>query len=147
MRNPPLPAALCLIAVPALADAPAGWKSYADKSGKCLISTPADWKQTELGAGFIASPDKHAQAFVDGGDLPYPTFKQVLLPMDQFKGAKVMKNTDSLYYAELKGNNPAKRTLYVIMPRGKAGTCRTEITFDNKTEDTAKKIGDSLKVK
>ena len=50
-------------------------------------------------------------------------------------------------YAELKGNNPSKRTLYVITARGKAGTCRTEITFDNKTEDTAKKIGDSLRVK
>jgi hypothetical protein len=125
MRNTALAAALCLVAAPALADVPAGWKSHADN----------------------ASPDQHAQAFVDGGDLPYPTFKQVLLPMDQFKGAKVMKNTDSLYYAELESSNPAKRTLYVIMPRGKSGTCRTEITFDGKTEDTAKKIGDSLRVK
>jgi len=79
--------------VPALADAPGGWKSYADKGGKCLIWTPADWKQTELGPGFIASPDKHAQAFVDGGDLPYPTFKQVILPMDQFKGARRWRAT------------------------------------------------------
>jgi hypothetical protein len=147
MRNPALAAMLCLFAAQAAADVPAGWKRHADKSGKCEVATPADWKQTELGVRFVASPDKHAQAFIDGGDLPYTTFKQVLLPMDQFKGAKVIKNTDSLYYAELKGNNPSKRTLYVIMPRGKTGTCRTEITFDGKTEDTAKKIGDSLKVK
>ena len=147
MRNAALAAMLSLSAAHAAADVPAGWKGHADKTGKCEIATPADWKQTELGQEFIASPDKKAQAFIAGGDLPFSTFKQVLLPMDQFKGAKVLKNTDSLYYAELKGNNPAKRTLYVITARGKAGTCRTEITFDSKTEDTAKKIGDSLKVK
>ena len=147
MRKPALAAMLCLFAAQAAADVPAGWKSHADKGNKCLVWTPADWKQTELGPGFVASPDKKAQAFVDGGDLPYTTFKQVLLPMDQFKGAKVMKNTDSLYYAELKSSNPSKRTLYVIMPRGKTGTCRTEIYFDGSTEDTAKKIGDSLRVK
>jgi hypothetical protein len=147
MRNSALAVSLCLVAGASLAQTPAGWTSHGDKSGKCLVSTPADWKQTELGAGFYASPDQKAQAFVDASDLPYATFKQVLLPMDQFKGAKVLKNTDSLYYAELKGNNPSKRTLYVITARGKAATCRTEITFDNSTEDTAKKIGDSLRVK
>ena len=149
MRNTALAVSLCLsVAAPAIAaDAPAGWKNHADKSGKCLISAPADWKQTELGTGFVASPDRKAQAFVDGGELPYSTFKQALLPMDQFKGAKVLKNTDSLYFAELKGGNPAKRTLYVIMANGKSNTCRTEITFDGKTEETAKKIGESLRVK
>ena len=147
MRNSALAAALCVFAGQVAAEVPAGWTSHADKSGKCLVSTPADWKQTELGAGFVGSPDKKAQAFIDASDLPYSTFKQVLLPMDQFKGAKILKSTDSLYYAELKGNNPSKRTLYVITARGKAGTCRAEITFDSKTEDTAKKIGDSLRVK
>src|SRR4051812_20753403 len=147
MRNPALALSLCLAAAPALADVPAGWTNHADKGGKCLISTPGDWKQTELGAGFVGSPDKKAQAFVDGSDLPYSTFKQVLLPMDQFKGAKVLKNTDALYYAELKSSNPAKRTLYVITARGKSATCRTEIYFDAKTEEVAKKIGDSLRVK
>ena len=147
MRKPALAAALCLFAAHAAADVPAGWKSHADKTGNCEIATPADWKQTELGQEFIASPDKKAQAFIAGGDLPYSTFKQVLLPMDQFKGAKVLKNTDSLYYAELKANNPSRRTLYVITARGKSGTCRTEITFDGKTEDVARKIGDSLRVK
>ena len=147
MRNPALAVALCLVATPSLAETPAGWKSHADKTGKCEIATPADWKQTELGQEFIASPDQKAQAFIAGGDLPFSTFKQVLLPMDQFKGAKVLKNTDSLYYAELKGGSSSKRTLYVITARGKTATCRTEITFENKTEDTAKKIGDSLRVK
>ena len=146
MRNTALAAALCLVAAQAAAEVPAGWKTHADKSGKCQVSAPPDWKQSELGAGFVDSPDKKAHAFVDASDLPLATFKQVLLPSDQFKGAKVIKNTDSLYFAELKGSGNG-RLLYVIMARGKGASCRTEINFDGKSADTAMKIGESLRVK
>jgi hypothetical protein len=146
MRNAALAVALCLVCGASMAETPAGWKSHADKSGKCEVSTPADWKHADLGAGFVGSPDKKAQAFVDASDLPYSTFKQVLLPSDQFKGAKVIKNTDSIYFAELKGSGD-RRLLYVIMARGKNASCRTEINFDAKNADTAMKIGESLRVK
>lgn len=150
MKNARLAAQICLLGVAAqagAADIPSGWKNYADQSGKCLVSTPADWKPGKAGAGFVDSPDGKAQAFVDGSDLPLEIFRQAVLPGDAFEGAKVMKNTDSLYFAEIKNHKPGWRTLYVIMARGKNATCRTEIYFDARSEDTAKKIGESLRVK
>jgi hypothetical protein len=139
MKRAALMVALGLAAGVAYADN--GWMS---RDGKCEITTPAGWKQGPLGKGSVVSPDGKSDAWVDGGDLPFDSFQKYVKPSIQ--AAKVLKDSNSYYAAELKSNGN-HRGLYIIMPRGKAATCRVELHYDAKDAAVVKKIGDSLKVK
>ena len=125
----------------AAAHADGVWNS---RDGKCQISAPAGWKQGPIGAGSVVSPDGKSDAWVDGSELPFDSFRQYIKP--SLKPAKVIKETGSYYAAELKPNGK-KHTLYIITARGAAATCRVELHYDAKDDAIVRKIGDSLRVK
>jgi hypothetical protein len=139
MKRTALMGALCLAAGAAHAD-----DSWTSRDDKCQIATPAGWKQGPLGKGSVVSPDGKSDAWVDGGELPFDSFRKYVKP--SLQAAKVLKETSSYYAAELKPNG-SKRALYIITARGKAATCRVELHYDAKDDAVARKIGDSLKVK
>lgn len=128
----------------AMASAAQAESTWSSRDGKCQVTSPAGWKQGPIGAGSVVSPDGKSDAWVDGGDLPFDSFRQYVKP--SIGAAKVLKETNSYYAAELKPNGD-KRALYIIMARGKTATCRVELHYDVKDAAAAKAIGDSLKVK
>ena len=128
------------LSAPAVAQAGA-WTS---QDGKCEVIAPAGWKQGPAGKGSVVSADGKSDAWVDGNELSFDMFRQAILP--SLEATKVIKSTPSYYAAELKAGGQ-KRTLYIVMARGKGATCRVELHYVAKDAAVAEKIGASLKTK
>ena len=135
-----------LIAAPGPASA-ADSAARMDPEGHCQIFVPGGWKNGTLGASSAVSPDGKVYAVVASESLPFEMFKQAVVP--SLKPAKVLKNTDSYYAAELasKSGDIHTKGLYVAMARGEDDLCRAEVHYAPAHEETARKIGESLRPK
>ena len=132
---------------------PAGWQVIKDnKSGRCQMAAPSEWKQMEMFGvklGGASAPDKSVDAVVNLMDgTSWSEFKSMVFQIYQKeKDAPKIEDSDKRMWFVIKGDSKKTTQWYVAVP-GKAGTCNAQVNFragDKKAEETARKIVESIR--